>query len=90
MSVLLKWDRRDRLETRGVPGIEAVGLISPRGERFSGGAALAPLLRQLPGGAIPARALARFPTLTERGYAWVAAHRSAFSRVGFRRRRAAP
>jgi hypothetical protein len=87
--VLVKWDRRDRLEIRGSPGIEAVGLISPGGERFSGGTALAPLLRQLPGGGIPARLLARFPRFTERGYAWVSDHRSAFARVGLRRRRAA-
>jgi len=55
-------------------------LISPTGARCSGGAAVAPLLRLLPGGRIPAAAFARFPRLTARGYEWVAAHRSQLSR----------
>jgi predicted DCC family thiol-disulfide oxidoreductase YuxK len=87
VSLLVRWDRRHRLAPRGVQGIEAVALISPAGERHSGGAALPPLLRQLPGGALPARVLARFPRLTERGYAWVAAHRSVLGRIVARRRR---
>jgi predicted DCC family thiol-disulfide oxidoreductase YuxK len=55
-------------------------LISPTGERRSGGAAVAPLLRLLSGGRVPAAAFAQFPGLTERGYRWVAAHRSQLSR----------
>jgi predicted DCC family thiol-disulfide oxidoreductase YuxK len=56
-------------------------LLSPGGERYSAGAALPPLLRLLPGGQIPAAPLARFPRLTERGYRWVAEHRSGLSRL---------
>jgi predicted DCC family thiol-disulfide oxidoreductase YuxK len=55
-------------------------LISPTGERRSGGDAVAPLLRLLPRGQVPAVAFARFPRLTERGYRWVAGHRTQLSR----------
>jgi predicted DCC family thiol-disulfide oxidoreductase YuxK len=55
-------------------------LISPSGERHSGGAAVAPLLRVLPGGRLPAAWFARFPKLTDRGYRWVAEHRSWLSK----------
>jgi predicted DCC family thiol-disulfide oxidoreductase YuxK len=56
-------------------------LVSPAGERTSGGLAAVPLLRLLPGGGPPAALLARTPKLTERAYRWVAEHRSWFSRV---------
>jgi predicted DCC family thiol-disulfide oxidoreductase YuxK len=81
VSVLVGWDRRGRLEPRGVQGIDAVGLIAPDGERYSAGAALAPLLRLLPGGAVPARLLDRFPGVTNRAYDWVAGNRSKLSKV---------
>jgi predicted DCC family thiol-disulfide oxidoreductase YuxK len=55
-------------------------LVSPDGARRSGGEALPPLLRLLPGGRVPAAAFARFPGLTAGGYRWVAAHRSQLSR----------
>ena len=55
-------------------------LVSPTGVRRSGGAAVAPLLRLLPRGRVPAVAFARFPRLTELGYRWVAEHRSQLSR----------
>ena len=55
-------------------------LISPDGERLSGGGALAPLLQLLPGGRLPAAGVARFPGLTDRAYRWVAAHRVQLSR----------
>jgi predicted DCC family thiol-disulfide oxidoreductase YuxK len=55
-------------------------LVSPAGTRASGGAALPPLLALLPGGRLPAAALAHFPRLTERGYRWVADHRSGLSK----------
>jgi hypothetical protein len=54
-------------------------LVSPTGRRHSGGAALPPLLRQLPGGRGPAAVFARFPALTESGYRWVAGHRERLS-----------
>lgn len=55
-------------------------LISATGRRRSGGAAISPLLALLPAGRLPAAAFARFPTLTDRGYRWVAEHRSQLSK----------
>jgi predicted DCC family thiol-disulfide oxidoreductase YuxK len=50
------------------------------GERLSAGAALAPALRLLRGGCVPAAAFARFPRATEAGYRWVARHRGLLGR----------
>jgi predicted DCC family thiol-disulfide oxidoreductase YuxK len=55
-------------------------LVAPGGERWSAGSALAPLLRRLPGGRAPAAAVERIPAPVDRGYRWVAEHRSALSR----------
>jgi predicted DCC family thiol-disulfide oxidoreductase YuxK len=94
LSVLLRWDRAARLEPLALQRPEAAELlreltpaerlaswhlISPCGERCSGGDALSPLLRALPGGRLPAAVFARFPELTARGYRWVAEHRSRLS-----------
>jgi predicted DCC family thiol-disulfide oxidoreductase YuxK len=95
LAGLLRWDRAVRLRPIALQRPEAGDLlsdlapeermaswhlISPTGERSSGGAAVAPLLRLLPGGRAPAAAFARFPGVTERGYRWVADHRSRLSR----------
>jgi predicted DCC family thiol-disulfide oxidoreductase YuxK len=56
-------------------------LVAPDGRRWSAGAAAPPLLRQLPGGQIPAAVLARAPRVTEGTYRWVADHRSLLSRL---------
>jgi predicted DCC family thiol-disulfide oxidoreductase YuxK len=95
LSGLLRWDGAGRLRPLALQLPEADDLladltpaermaswhlISPKGDRFSGGAALPPLLRLLPGGRVPAAAFARFPGLTERGYRWAADHRSRLSR----------
>lgn len=61
--------------------LASVHLISPDGERLAAGAALAPLLRLLPGGTIPALGIARLPRLSGRAYGWVAKHRSQLSRA---------
>jgi predicted DCC family thiol-disulfide oxidoreductase YuxK len=96
LSTLLRWDRAARLQPIALQRSEADELlqaltpaertaswhlISPSGERSSGGAAVPPLLRALPAGRIPATAFARFPRLTDRGYRWVAEHRSQLSRL---------
>ena len=96
LAILLRWDRAGRLQPIALQGSEAAELlhgvtaaermaswhlISPAGERRSGGAAVAPLLRTLPGGGVPAAVIARFPGLTDRAYRWVAAHRSTLSRL---------
>jgi len=47
---------------------------------WSAGAAFSPLCRLLPGGAALARLTDRFPQAAERGYRWVADHRSAFGK----------
>lgn len=54
---------------------------SPAGRRWSAGAAVPLLLQLVPGGRVPAAIFARFPGTTERGYRWLAAHRSAISRL---------
>jgi hypothetical protein len=46
----------------------------------SGGAAFSPLFRLLPGGDPLARITQRFPGAADRGYRWVADHRSAFGK----------
>jgi predicted DCC family thiol-disulfide oxidoreductase YuxK len=56
-------------------------LISPAGQRTSAGAAAAPLARLLKGIGALAPMFERMPTLTERGYRWVADHRSWFGRM---------
>jgi predicted DCC family thiol-disulfide oxidoreductase YuxK len=56
-------------------------LVAPDGARLSGGAALPALLRLLPAGRAPAAVFAQAPGLTERGYRWVAGHRSQLSKL---------
>ena len=95
LSGLLWWDRAARLHPIALQRSEADNLvrelapaermaswhlISPSGERRSGGAAVAPLLRLLPAGWLPAAGFARFPRLTDRAYQWVAGHRSQLSK----------
>ena len=48
--------------------------------RFSAGAALAPALRLLPAGRVPAALFTCFAGASERGYRWVAGHRGALGR----------
>ncbi len=55
-------------------------LVDDDGTRTSAGAALAPLLRELPRGDVPAALVARIPGPTERGYRWVAGHRGLLAR----------
>lgn len=55
-------------------------LVVEDGTVHSGGAAVAPLLELLSGGSSPAAVFRRFPRLTNRGYQWVAGHRTALAR----------
>lgn len=95
LALLLGADRRRRLRplALGTPEAEALlsdipaeqraaswHLVSPDGSRRSAGAAAPKLLALLPGGRAPAAVLARAPGLTDRGYHWVASHRSTLSR----------
>jgi predicted DCC family thiol-disulfide oxidoreductase YuxK len=52
--------------------------VRPGGRVHSGGSAFEPLLRELRGGSALATLAERFPAAAERGYRWVAAHRSTF------------
>jgi predicted DCC family thiol-disulfide oxidoreductase YuxK len=96
LSLLLKWDSARRLQPLALQRPEAEELlgeltpdermaswhlISPTGERHSGGAAVPVLLRVLPGGRAPAASLSRIPRPIDRAYTWVAEHRSQLSRV---------
>lgn len=96
LGVVLAWDRRGRLRPVALQDPEAGALladldpdrrmaswhlVSPFGSRHSAGAALAPLLRLLPGGAPGAAVAERFPSLAEAGYRAVAAHRAGLHRL---------
>lgn len=66
-----------------MPGPERTAswhLVDPEGGRLSGGAAAAPVLELVRGGPPLAALLGRVPRLTDRGYRWVAGHRSQLSR----------
>lgn len=96
LSGLLTWDRAHLLRPTALRDSEASHLladiqsaermaswhlISPAGTRHSGGAAVVQVLRLLPGGGMPAAALALFPRLTEKAYQSVADHRTQLSRL---------
>lgn len=105
LAKLLAWDRHRRLRPVALQDPEAdrllhgMGgerrmaswhLVDRKGEVRSAGAGLPPLLRLLPGGRPLAAIADRAPRLSERGYRWVADHRSRLGRlVGARARRRA-
>jgi predicted DCC family thiol-disulfide oxidoreductase YuxK len=87
---LRRWDRHGRLRFASIQGeegerwlaaidpvarLEAMHLVTPDGRVRSGGAALSPIVRPLPGGRPLAALLALSPALTDRVYRWVARHR---------------
>ena len=95
LSGLLNWDRSEALAPLPLQSPEADllladltpaermaswHLIDAGGARKSGGAALPAVLRLLPGGRIAAVVFERAPKLTDRGYRWVAEHRSLLSK----------
>ena len=92
---MLAWDRRGRLRPvalqdpeadrflAGMGAEERMGswhLVKSGGEVRSAGAAFEPLLRLLPGGAPLARLAARLPGPVERGYRFIADHRTPIGR----------
>jgi predicted DCC family thiol-disulfide oxidoreductase YuxK len=96
LAKLLRWDWRGALRPVALQDSEAPSLLSgmskeerlaswhlvdTRGEIHSGGAALPSLLRLLPGGSPLAGMAARVPRVRDRGYRWVAEHRSWFGRL---------
>jgi len=95
LSVILRWDRRRALRPvalqdpkadlllEAMPAEERMAswhFVDPTGEVRSAGAAVAPLFRVLPGGRPLAALAEHFPRAGERGYRWVADHRSALGR----------
>jgi predicted DCC family thiol-disulfide oxidoreductase YuxK len=88
---VLRWDRRKRLLPVPIEAPEDLDSwhFERGGRRWSSGWAFAPLLEELPGGRLLARLARRLEWLLVPGYRWVAAHRSALSRLvpaGSRRR----
>jgi predicted DCC family thiol-disulfide oxidoreductase YuxK len=96
LALLLSADRRRRLRPLALGTAAADRLLADldqaeraaswhlldgRGERASAGAALAPALELLPGGAAPAAILRRVPRLAERGYGLVAGNRARLGRL---------
>lgn len=96
LAKLLRWDRRGVLRPVALQDPEAPSalpgmsekdrmaswhLVDSDGEVESAGAALPGLLRLLPGGTPLAVLAARAPKLRDRGYRWVAEHRSWFGRL---------
>ena len=95
LAWFLRWDRAHKLQPIALQSSQAENLLADLepeqrmaswhlvsdGERRSAGAALPPLLRLLPGGRPVAALFAHLPQLTERGYRWVADHRSALGKL---------
>jgi predicted DCC family thiol-disulfide oxidoreductase YuxK len=92
---ILAWDRARRLRPVALQDPEADRLLGGMDEQVkmaswhlvgrdgsvtSAGAALAPLLRELPGGGALADVAERAPRLVDSAYRWVAGHRSLLAR----------
>jgi predicted DCC family thiol-disulfide oxidoreductase YuxK len=85
-AVAIQSDEGRRLLTE-VPEerrLESGHLVTPGGQVISGGPAAKYVARLLPGGALPARVLHRFPGATDATYRWVARNRGTFGRLGLR------
>jgi predicted DCC family thiol-disulfide oxidoreductase YuxK len=94
LALVLRWDRSERLRViaiqspegerdlgdLGAARFDAWHLIRD-GERYSGGLAFAPLLEELPGGRLLARAARTLEFMLVPGYRLVAKHRGALSRL---------
>lgn len=92
---VLAWDRAGKLRPTALQGPEADRLLRGLsdeekmaswhlvidGNRYSGGAAAAPLLRLLPGGRPLASVAAAFPGASDHAYRFVARNRDRFGRL---------
>jgi predicted DCC family thiol-disulfide oxidoreductase YuxK len=96
LGKVLAWDRRGRIRPvslqskeaeellAGLSEDERLGswhLVGPDGQLHSAGAGIATLLSLLPGGSPLAAVAARTPRAMERGYRWVAGHRSLWGKL---------
>jgi predicted DCC family thiol-disulfide oxidoreductase YuxK len=94
-DLMMRWDRRGRLRAvalqdpeaeRLLPGMDegtrmaSWHLVEDDGTIYSAGAAIPPMLRELPGGLPLAAVAAALPGLTERLYAVVSEHRGRLAR----------
>jgi predicted DCC family thiol-disulfide oxidoreductase YuxK len=104
LAKVLAWDRAGRLRPEPIQGPEgdrllagmpesdrlaSWHLVGPDGTLRSGGAALPALLSMLPRGQRLAGLAERAPRLLDRGYRWVAGHRTLLGKpvtIGARRR----
>jgi predicted DCC family thiol-disulfide oxidoreductase YuxK len=90
LAILLTWDRANRVRPVSIQSargekllihverkdrLTSWHLIDAEGVLHSGGAGIPVIFDALPGGALIARVLSRFPTATSRTYDWVARHR---------------
>ncbi len=90
LATLLRWDRANRVRpvpiqsTRGdellidmerEDRLKSWHLLDAGDMLHSGGAGIPVIFDALPGGALIANVLSRFPTATSRTYDWVASHR---------------
>ena len=80
MAGILKWDREGRVRPEPGEDLDSWQLIPPDGRVISAGAAFSPLFRLLPGGAPLAWLADRYPGPADRGYRWVADHRTWFGK----------
>ena len=93
---VLAWDRRARLRPvslqskeaerllAGMPEEQRMGswhLLDEDGRIHSAGAGIAPLLRLLPGGSPFGSLAAGAPRVMDRGYRWIAGHRSLWGKL---------
>jgi len=96
LALVLACDRRHKLRPVAIQSKEGAALLPGRTEEerlasahlvpagaepVSGGAAAAPVLRELPGGRPLASLASRVPWVADRSYGWVAANRGTLSRL---------
>ena len=95
-AIVLANDRRRRLRpvpldtpsaSELLPGMDPAArmaswhLVAPDGRTWSGGAAVAPLLRLLPGGGPAATVAERIPGVVDAAYRWAVRHRRRLGRL---------